>query len=149
MNEVSSSFSVFPGDPRFTGQLRLALNYPLFNQYQREETLIRAEVAEQAAEAQLRDAQLAARQNLVQFVGQLRTAQQRSLIQADAVLAAQEDLRIQRQRYELGASTLLDVLTSQTQLTNARVALIQARLDARQAQAQLEALTGRDLGETP
>jgi outer membrane protein len=149
MNELSQGFSIYPGDPNFTGSFRFQLSYPLFNQYAREETVIRAEVAEVTAEAQLRDVQLASRQSLVQFLGQLRTAQQRIAIQADAVLAAQEDLRIQRQRYELGASTLLDVLTSQTQLGNARVALIQARLDARLAQAQIEALIGRDLGATP
>jgi outer membrane protein len=41
-------------------------------------------------------------------------------------------------------STILDVLTSQTQLTQARLALVQARFAARTARAQLEALIGRD-----
>ena len=52
---------------------------------------------------------------------------------------------MQQQRYELGASTLLDVITSQTTLNQARVALIQARLNARVARAQLESIIGRDL----
>ncbi len=42
-------------------------------------------------------------------------------------------------------STLLDVLTSQTQLDQARRDLIRARYDRRVAKAQLEALVGRDL----
>jgi outer membrane protein len=52
---------------------------------------------------------------------------------------------VQRQRYQLGASTLLDLLTSQTQLAQARAQLIQARYDARVAKAQIEALIGQDL----
>jgi outer membrane protein TolC len=40
---------------------------------------------------------------------------------------------------------LLDVLNSQSTLDQARRDLIQARLDARTAKAQLEALVGRDL----
>ena len=43
-----------------------------------------------------------------------------------------------------GASTLLDVLTSQTQLTQARLGLVQARFAARTARAQLEALVGSE-----
>jgi outer membrane protein len=97
------------------------------------------------AEATLRDARLGARQTLAQQLGAVRTAQQRILIQQATVDAALEDLRVQQQRYALGASTLLDVLTSQSTLDTARSALIQARLDVRVARAQLEALVGRDL----
>ena len=61
------------------------------------------------------------------------------------MIAGEEDLRVQQQRYNLGAGTLLDLLTSQITLNTARQALIQARLDARTAKAQLEALVGRDL----
>ena len=75
----------------------------------------------------------------------MTTAQQQVAIQAASVSAALEDLRVQQRRYELGASTLLEVLTSQTQLDQARTALIRARYDYRVAKAQLEALIGRDL----
>jgi outer membrane protein len=82
---------------------------------------------------------------LVQQLAALRAAQQRIALQQVSVAAAVEDLRVQRQRYSLGASTLLDVLTSQTTLDAARLALIQARQDFRVARAQLEALVGREL----
>ena len=52
---------------------------------------------------------------------------------------------MQQQRYGVGDSTLLDVLTSQTQLDQARSDLIRARYDQRVAKAQLEALVGREL----
>jgi outer membrane protein len=67
------------------------------------------------------------------------------LAQAASVAAGEEDLRVQQQRYALGGSTLLDVLTSQAQLDQARQELIRARYDQRIAKAELEALVGRDL----
>jgi outer membrane protein len=129
----------------YTNNFSLRLAYPLWNNYQREDALNRAKVQEEVAQATVRDAQLGAQQNLVQELAALRTAQQRIALQQQSVAAAVEDLRVQRQRYSLGASTLLDVLTSQTTLDAARSALIQARQDFRVARAQLEALVGREL----
>jgi outer membrane protein len=135
------------GDKRYAynQSLNFSLSFPLFNNLNREVSLLRASVAEDNAEVTLRDQRFAARQTLVQALGQMTTAQQQVAIQAASVSAALEDLRVQQRRYELGASTLLEVLTSQTQLDQARTALIRARYDYRVAKAQLEALIGRDL----
>jgi outer membrane protein len=129
----------------YTNNVAVRLQYPLWNNYQREDALNRARVQEEVAQATVRDARLGAEQNFIQQVAALRTAQQRIALQQVSVAAAVEDLRVQRQRYTLGASTLLDVLTSQSTLDNARLALIQARQDFRVARAQLEALVGREL----
>ena len=134
------------GNPlAYTNNFSLRLSYSLFNNFTREDALVRAGVQSDLVEAQLRDAKLGAQQTLVQQLAAVRTAQQRIVIQQATIDAAKEDLRVQQQRYSLGASTLLDVLTSQTTLDNARSALIQARQDVRIARAQLEALIGRDL----
>jgi outer membrane protein len=125
--------------------LGLNLSFPLFNQGQREANVVQTSIAEGNAEAQLRDARFAARQQLTQQLKAFETAGARIRVQSASIDAAIEDLRVQQQRYNLGASTLLDVLTSQTQLNVARTALIQARLDARVAKAQIEAIVGRDL----
>lgn len=135
------------GDKRYAynQNLSFSMSFPLFNNLNREVTVARAIVSEDVAEANLRDAKYLARQTLVQSLGQMRTAQEQVAIQTTTVNAAAEDLRVQQQRYQLGATTLLDLLTSQTQLDNARTALIRARYDYRVAKAQLEALIGRDL----
>jgi outer membrane protein len=135
------------GDKRYAynQNLSFSMNFPLFNGLNREVTVARAIVAEDVAQVQARDARLLARQTLVQSMGQMRTAQEQVAIQTVSVAAATEDLRVQQRRYELGATTLLDLLTSQAQLDNARTALIRARYDYRVAKAQLEALIGRDL----
>src|SRR5262249_54836625 len=129
----------------YTSQLRFSVSLPLFDQLGREQQVVQGSVAVADAEASLRDARLAARQGVVQGLGDFHTAVQRAAAQSASVDAAEEDLRVQQQRYASGAATLLDVLASQTQLNQAREALIRARLDARVAKAQLEALVGREL----
>jgi outer membrane protein len=141
-------------DPRFglgndpfsyNGRLSFSLSYPIFNNFQREEQVVRARVAEVNAQAALRDTQLGAQESLTRNIGALRGASQRVAVQAASVAAAEEDVRVQQQRYNIGASTLLDLITSQAALAQAQQALIQARYDYRIARAQLEALVGRDL----
>ena len=141
-------------DPRFglgddpfsyNGRLSFSLSYPLFNNFQREEQVVRAKVAEVNARAALRDTELGAQASLTQNIGALRSASQRVAVQVASVAAAEEDVRVQQQRYNIGASTLLDLITSQAALATAQQSLIQARYDYRIARAQLEALIGRDL----
>lgn len=121
------------------------LNYTLFNNFGRELNLMSATVAEDNAEAGLRDARLASRENVAQYLGAFRTATQTIELQLLQIAAAQDDLHAQEQRYALGSASLLDLLTSQAALDTARNALINARLQARTAKAQLEALVGREL----
>ena len=144
-NNTSENFDFGSGRIPKQTSLRLSLSYTLFNGFTREENLVRSNVTEDNATAALRDAKLAQQQSLVQYLGAFRTAEQRVAIQQASIDAAEEDLRVQQQRYTLGSSTMLDVLTSQTTLDQARAALIQARYDARIAKAQVEALVGRDL----
>jgi len=136
----------FGNDPFvYSGRLAFQLSYPIFNNFQREEQVVRAKVAEVNAQASFRDTQLAAVQLLTQNIGAIRGASQRVAIQVASVAAAEEDVRVQQQRYNIGASVLLDLITSQAALATAEQALIQARFDYRVARAQLEALVGRDL----
>ena len=123
----------------------LGMNYAVFNGFTREAAAANASIAIDNAQAALRDARLAARANLTTQMRALSNANARVQVQLQSIAAAEEDLRVQQQRYALGASTLLDLLTSQTQLNVARQSLIQARFDARLAKAQLESLLGREL----
>ncbi|MFY7922105.1 MAG: TolC family protein [Gemmatimonas sp.] len=141
----SSDLWLFSGGNPNRQQLNFNVSYPLFNGLVREQQSVQTDVAQRNAEAQLRDARLGSRQVLTQQLRALNNAQARVRVQMAAIAAAEEDLRVQQQRYALGASTLLDLLTSQTQLNQARQALIQARFDGRIARAQLSALLGREL----
>ena len=121
------------------------LSYAIFNNFSRELNTMVATVAEDNAEAALRDARFNAKANLAQLVDQFRTAAQTIELQQLQITAAQEDLAAQQSRYALGASSYLDLLTSQTALDSQRILLIGARFQARTAKAAIEAFIGRDL----
>jgi outer membrane protein len=142
---TGDSPALMDDDFAYAGSFRLSLSLPLFNQLQREQQIVQTQVQQRNAEAALRDARLAAHESLARSLGALRSAAERVEAQAATLATAEEDLRVQQQRYAVGGSTLLDVLTSQTQLDQARRDLIRARYDQRVAKAELEALVGRTL----
>jgi outer membrane protein len=144
-NGFDKYYGLGSGQLAYNHTLSLSASYPIFNGFTREANIARNQVAVENDQATLRDEQLAAQQNIVTDIGSLRVAEETMRIQELNVKADEEDLRVVQQRYALGASTLLDVLTSQSSLVTARQALIQARLNLRNARAQIESVIGRDL----
>jgi len=124
---------------------RLSLSWNIFNGFTREATLTRSTVARETAEAQAADARRQASAQLTQQFAAYQSAQTRITITVASRAAAEEDLRVVRERYRLGAATILDVLTSQVTLDQAEVDAVQAQFDFLVARAQLEALLGRNL----
>jgi outer membrane protein TolC len=122
-----------------------SLSYPIFNRWQRENTIQSAQISVENAQATLKDNQLAAKQTIITQLGVLHNAEAQMRIQENSIRANEEALRVAQQRYQLGAGTFLDVLTSQSNLVAARQVLIQARLNLRNARAQIEAVIGKDL----
>jgi outer membrane protein len=129
----------------YAKQLGINASFPVFNRFQRENQVAAAQIQLDNAQAQARDARLAAQQNVVTGIANLRNAEETMRVQANNVTAATEALRVVTQRYNLGASTLLEVQTAQQNLVTAQQQLIQARLNYRNARAQIEAAIGRDL----
>ena len=144
-NGTAADFTLSTQDYSYSGSLRLSLSLPIFQRFQRVQQVTQAQAALRNAEAGLADARLAALQTLTQALGAFHAAEQQVAVQNATLDAAQEDLREQQEMYALGLATLLDVLSSQTTLDQARHTLIQARYDQRVAKAQLEALVGRSL----
>lgn len=128
-----------------TWSARLGLSWPLFNGFSRELGLSRSLASRDAAEARAQDARRQADAQLTQQLASLNTAHQRLTIAGASRAAAEEDLRVQQERYRLGAATIVEVLTSQVSLDQAEVDLVQAQLDLLLARAELEALIGREL----
>ncbi|MFL5404214.1 MAG: TolC family protein [Gemmatimonadales bacterium] len=126
-------------------QLSLSLRWNLFNGFDRELTIVQREADVDLAEATASDAQRAVQAELITGVAGLDAARQRIEITKVSVAAATEDLRVQQERYRLGASTIVDLLTSQEALNQAEVDVVNARFDYLRAKAQLEALIGRNL----
>jgi outer membrane protein len=123
----------------------LSLSYTIFNGFTREDSNERARVNARVSRYQLDDAKRQARSNVMKAIDDLRLAEQQITIAREAVTVAQEDLRVQQTRYGLGASTILDQISSQAAVVGAQLNLIGARYDYLVARAQLEALVGREL----
>ncbi|MCP4727290.1 MAG: TolC family protein, partial [bacterium] len=58
------------------------------------------------------------------------------------VEAAEENYRLQDERYRIGSGTLLEMIDARSQLVNARYTLVQLRYNAKIAETQLEAAVG-------
>src|SRR6266566_8788860 len=123
----------------FTGQ------WNLFNGFSREKQLTSAVVARDEAEARAADTRRQVSAQLTQQIAALATAFEKISIAETNVAAATEDLRVQNERYRVGAATILDLLTSQSALTTAEQNLVQVRFDYLIARAQVEAVVGRTL----
>jgi len=126
-------------------QFSLGLSWPIFNRFQREQSIVNSQVSAENADATAAESR---RQVLASFtadVAALEAARLRIAITQTSVLAATEDLRVQQERYRLGAATIVDVLTSQEALDQAEVDSVTARFDYVRARAQISALIGRPL----
>ena len=96
-------------------------------------------------EAQAADTRRAANASLTQAISALETAATQLDIAHANLAAATEDMRVQQERYRVGASTILDLLTSQAALTTAAVNVVQTRFAYLISRATLEALVGHEL----
>jgi outer membrane protein TolC len=123
----------------------LSLSWPLFDRFQREQSINTAENSSLTAEAQAADAARQVSASLTSQLATLGAARTQIEITQVSVRAAEEDLRVQQERYRVGASTIVDILTSQEALDQAEVDAVNARFSYLRAKAQIEALIGRSL----
>jgi outer membrane protein TolC len=124
---------------------RFGVSWPLLNGFVREQNQVTASVNRDNAEAQAADTRRGVNAQLTQQLAALSTAYEQMSIARDNLAAATEDLRVQNERYRVGAATILDLLTSQAALTQAEVNVVQTRFNYLIARAQVEAVVGRTL----
>ena len=126
-------------------QLTLGLRWNLFDRFDRELSVTQQSADLDVADASAADARREVASQLTAALAQLDAARTQIDITQTSVVAATEDLRVQQERYRLGASTIVDVLSSQEALNQAEVDVVVARFTYLRAKAQIEALIGRTL----
>ena len=126
-------------------QLSLGLRWSIFDGFARELAVAERAATLDLADATAADERRAVGAELTARLAELSAARSQIEITLTSVLAAEEDLRVQQERYRLGASTIVDLLTSQEALNQAEVDVVVARFDYLRAKASLEALIGRNL----
>jgi len=126
-------------------QAVFSLSFPLWDNFQRELVLTRARTQRDASRAVRLDLERAAQADVAAAYDTYTTARAVLEIDQAAVLVARENYRVQQTRYQAGASTILDLLAGQAQLTQAEADVVRAQYAARLAVAGLEAILGQRL----
>jgi outer membrane protein TolC len=125
--------------------MNFGISLQLWDNFSRENSMVSANISLDNARASLHDQKLAQQLSFLQLLGQLRTTEEQIKLQQSSIAYAEVILRNVQQRYNLGLSLQLEVLTAQNSLQSAKQTLISQRATYRNAKAQLEALIGRDL----
>ncbi len=127
--------------------LTLSFSFPIWDNMQRELNLSRARVSRDFARAAREDLERAAEADVTEAYQAYETARIETGFALQAVVVAQENYRVQQARYRAGASTILDLLDAQAQLTDSQAELVQVRYATRLALAGLEVILGRRFHE--
>ena len=118
-----------PGDlfKSHTYSAGLTLNIPIFSGFATQNAIQSAEVDVMNYELQLKDSERLIKQNLQKSFLDLDAAKKGLLVTEKNVKAAEENLKIEQEKYNLGAGKLLDVLIANTSYQNAKTNYINAQ----------------------
>ena len=143
---IRSSNSQFPFRfQRSPIALTASLSIPLFNNFNREERVQRAEVERDDAMYSVRAKDLALTADVTQAYLTLTTGAQTVALQEQNATKAQEELAYAEERYKVGLATFLDVTTSRGTYEQALIDRVNAVYDYHKAFAALENAVGRPL----
>ncbi len=123
--------------------ISLTLSLPIWDNGVRELAIIRARSDEDVARAVRADLERAALREVTEAYDSYETARAAVTLAVEGVAVARENYRVQEARYQAGATTVLDLITAQNDLSFADAGLVQARYTARLGIARLEAILGR------
>ncbi len=120
-----------------------SVNWNIFDGFFRERSLTSAKVGLNNARAALADQQNLVKQNIKTAFYDIEQQSEAKKVASENVAAAQEDLKITQEKYNLGAATILDLLDAQVSVKQAQVNLIQADFDLNLGIAQLDNAMGK------
>lgn len=129
-------------------RIGLGVSVPIFSRFNNRTTIQTRQAQATMAERDYEDAKLQVGMQVENLIDQLETYEEIIRLNELNLQSAQEDLRLAKERYNIGQATLLDVLDAQAALTNAQRILVYAKFDAKNQEARLEAVLGRLLDET-
>lgn len=123
----------------------LTVSLPLWDNGQRELALSRARVNRDVARAVRADMDRGVQHDVTAAYDGYVTSRATLALAAEGLMVARESFRVQQSRYSAGATTILDLLDAQVNLSAAEAALVQAQYATRLALAGLESILGRRL----
>jgi outer membrane protein len=130
-------------DKDYNWYLGVSISVPLFQGFSRLAQTGKAKLdyrSSMEAMAQIkRDIALEAKQAYFE----VQHAKRKIAVTNDAVEAAEEDLRLNKEKYSLGAGTMLDLINAQVSLSTVKSDQIQALYDYKYAIARLQKAMGK------
>ena len=125
--------------------LSAQLSLPVFDNFSREERVQRAQVDRDDAVLNVRAKDLALGADVTQAYLTVTTASQTVALQEQNAAKAKEEVAFAEERYRVGASTFLDVVTSRGSYEQALIDRVNAVYEYHKAFAALENAVGRPL----
>ena len=121
----------------------LQANWNIFDGFSREYNLTSAKVNFNTAKAEYADMRNWTSQSIKSKYLDIERLKEKQNVSRENVDAADEDLKITQEKYNLGAATILDLLDAQVSLKQAQVSLIEADFDLNLAISNLENAMGK------
>ena len=125
--------------------LSAQLSLPVFDNFSREERVERAQVDRENAAGDVRAKELALTADVTQAYLTILADAQTVVLQTQNAAKAREEVAFAEERYRVGASTFLDVVTSRGSYEQALIDRVNAVYDYHKAFAALENAVGRPL----
>jgi len=145
------TFNALAFDTRFYPKLvdrtslTLTVTFPVWNNGQRELALSIARASRDVAQAVRQDMERAVQHDVTAAYDTYVTTRATADLAIQGLAVARESFRVQQTRYSSGATTILDLLDAEVNLSQAEADLVQARYGTRLALAGLESILGKRL----
>jgi outer membrane protein len=102
-----------------------------------------AKASARIAEYQLQQAKLNVQVEIRQLYNSLVEAKERANVSRETIVQSEEELRLARERFRVGAGTTLDIIVAQANLTNSQATEVQAMCDFLTARTRMYRAVGR------
>ena len=145
-NKSSSAF-VFGSGNTSTWAWTLSSSWDLFDRYQTYANISGAKANRRIAEYNRQQVELEAVREIRGYLNQLTEAKESLEVASENVIRSKEDLRLATEKFRVGAGTILDRITAESDLTSTKSQEVDAIVNYLIAKANLYRATGRPLSE--
>ncbi len=132
-------------DENYNYSLSLGINIPIFDGFRTRQGISQARVGKRLGEYGLQEQERALTRTIESLLVTLENSRQRVKLARSTITLAAEELRQARERYRVGAATLLEVSEAEVSLARARSSEIDGMTAYLSALADLESSTGMKL----
>ena len=130
-------------DKDYGWYMGVSVSLPIFQGFSRCANLGKAKLDYRSSQEALAQTRRDVALELKQAYFDVQQAKRKIAVTEDAVEAADEDLRLNKEKYSVGAGTMLDLINAQVSYTSAQSDRIQALYDYKYAIARLQKAMGR------